>query len=117
LQCSSCQAWQPNFSKQDTQWQQADAVAAAASSSLLLKVMISAAWLSAAPFLLQLLGLQVKRAEISELLAEVDSDGSGEVEYPEFIEIMTSTLAKLAEKKEEEGSAGNQVGCYVRFDD
>jgi hypothetical protein len=64
-------------------------------------------------FLLQLLGLQVKRAEISELLAEVDSDGSGEVEYPEFIEIMTSTLAKLAEKKEEEGSAGNQVGVLL----
>jgi Ca2+-binding EF-hand superfamily protein len=57
----------------------------------------------------QLLGLHVKRAEIGELLAEVDSDGSGEVEYPEFIEIMTSTLAKLAEKKEQEGSAGNQV--------
>jgi Ca2+-binding EF-hand superfamily protein len=60
--------------------------------------------------LLQLLGLQVKRSEIGELLAEVDSDGSGEVEYPEFIEIMTSTLSKLAEKKEQEGSAGNQVG-------
>jgi hypothetical protein len=34
---------------------------------------------------------------------------AGEVEYPEFIEIMTSTLAKLAHKKEEEGEAGNQV--------
>jgi hypothetical protein len=61
----------------------------------------------------------VKRAEIGELLAEVDSDGSGEVEYPEFIEVMTSTLAKLAEKKEQEGSACNQVrlqGIHGRCD-
>lgn len=34
----------------------------------------------------------------------------GEVEYPEFIEIMTSTLSKLSVKKEEEGAGGSQVG-------
>jgi hypothetical protein len=33
------------------------------------------------------------------------------VEYPEFIEIMTSTLSKLAHKKEEEGSGASQVGA------
>lgn len=62
---------------------------------------------------LQLLGIQANRAEISELLAEVDSDGSGEVEYPEFIQIMTSTLAKLSERKEQEGS--NQVAAHDRY--
>lgn len=37
---------------------------------------------------------------------------AGEVEYPEFIEIMTSTLAKLADKKEEEGAGGSQVDTH-----
>lgn len=58
---------------------------------------------------MQLLGINAKKSEISQLLAEVDSDGSGEVEYPEFIQIMTSTLAKLSAKKEDEGSGSTQV--------
>lgn len=59
--------------------------------------------------LVQLLGLNVKKSDIEDKLAEVDLDGSGEVEYPEFIEIMTTTLNKIAQKKEEEGAEG-QVG-------
>lgn len=57
----------------------------------------------------KLLGLQVSQNEIKEMLDEVDRDGSGEVEYPEFLEIMTSTLAKLAERKETENKASAQV--------
>lgn len=57
----------------------------------------------------KLLGLDVTKSEIGAMLDEVDEDGSGEVEYPEFIEIMTHTLSKLAHKKEEDGQAGNQV--------
>lgn len=34
---------------------------------------------------------------------------TGEVEYPEFIEIMTTTLARLEEKREEEGGQGAPV--------
>jgi hypothetical protein len=33
---------------------------------------------------------------------------AGECEYPEFVEIMTSTLAKLSHKREEQ-AGGNQV--------
>lgn len=36
---------------------------------------------------------------MEQMMAEVDYDGSGEVEYPEFVEIMTSSLAKLQESK------------------
>ena len=54
--------------------------------------------------LLQLLGLNVRRQEIEEMLDEVDRDGSGEVEYPEFLEIMTTTLAKLQERKEQQSN-------------
>jgi hypothetical protein len=43
-------------------------------------------------------------SELTELLAEVDRDGSGEVEYLEFVEIMTTTLQRLAEREVEEGS-------------
>ncbi|EFJ50336.1 hypothetical protein VOLCADRAFT_35532, partial [Volvox carteri f. nagariensis] len=46
----------------------------------------------------KLLGIKMKRAELAQLLAEVDHDGSGEVEYPEFLEIMTVTLQRLAEE-------------------
>ncbi|KAG2424197.1 hypothetical protein HXX76_014730 [Chlamydomonas incerta] len=53
----------------------------------------------------KLLGIRMKRAELSALLAEVDHDGSGEVEYPEFLEIMTVTLQRLSE---EEGSEKNE---------
>ncbi|PRW60018.1 EF hand [Chlorella sorokiniana] len=48
----------------------------------------------------KLLGLSVSRREVEAMLAEVDRDGSGEVEYAEFLEIMTIQLAKLAEQKE-----------------
>jgi hypothetical protein len=37
------------------------------------------------------------------------------VEYPEFIEIMTSTLSKLASKREEEGASANQVCCTTHM--
>ena len=54
----------------------------------------------------KLLGMKVTKKEVAALLEEVDKDGSGEVEYPEFLEIMTCTLTKLAQEKEEgEGSA------------
>ena len=35
------------------------------------------------------LGFPVKKAEVLRIMKEVDKDGSGEIEYPEFIEIMT----------------------------
>ena len=54
-------------------------------------------------------GIRMKRAELSALLAEVDHDGSGEVEYPEFLEIMTVTLQRLAEEEGSEKNEG-QVG-------
>eukprot|EP00887_Chlorella_sp_A99_P006580 scaffold3.g6580.t1 len=53
----------------------------------------------------KLLGLQISKREVEALLAEVDRDGSGEVEYPEFLEIMTSTLHRLAQEKEEDEAA------------
>jgi hypothetical protein len=49
--------------------------------------------------------LQVMQISAAPVLSAL----AGEVEYPEFIEIMTTTLARLAHKKEEEGGAGNQV--------
>ncbi len=38
------------------------------------------------------------------MVAEVDYDGSGEVEYPEFVEIMTSSITKLQDSKRRQGS-------------
>lgn len=51
----------------------------------------------------------MKRAELAQLLAEVDHDGSGEVEYPEFLEIMTVTLQRLADEEDCDKPEG-QVG-------
>lgn len=44
------------------------------------------------------------------MMAEVDYDGSGEVEYPEFVEIMTSSLAKLHESKHQGRAAPGITG-------
>jgi hypothetical protein len=54
----------------------------------------------------------MKRAELSALLSEVDHDGSGEVEYPEFLEIMTVTLQRLSEEEDSEKNEG-QVGGWL----
>jgi hypothetical protein len=53
----------------------------------------------------KLLGLSVNRAEVEAMLDEVDRDGSGEVEYAEFLEIMTKQLTRLAEQKEQQEAA------------
>jgi uncharacterized membrane protein YgcG len=54
----------------------------------------------------QLLGLQASRAEVSRMLDEVDADGSGEVEYPEFVQIMSSSLKRLSERRAEPQGGG-----------
>ncbi|KAG2496580.1 hypothetical protein HYH03_005402 [Edaphochlamys debaryana] len=54
----------------------------------------------------KLLGIRMKRSELAALLAEVDHDGSGEVEYPEFLEIMTVTLQRLSEEEDSEKNEG-----------
>ncbi|KAJ9530706.1 hypothetical protein QJQ45_014871 [Haematococcus lacustris] len=54
----------------------------------------------------KLLGIHMKKAELGELLNEVDHDGSGEVEYLEFLEIMTTTLQRLAEEREADETQG-----------
>jgi hypothetical protein len=58
----------------------------------------------------KLLGINMKRAELEAMLAEVDHDGSGEVEYTEFLEIMTVTLQRLADEAEDNASNEGQVG-------
>ncbi|KAK9811815.1 hypothetical protein WJX72_010716 [[Myrmecia] bisecta] len=45
----------------------------------------------------KLLGIAASPQEIKDMLDKVDADGSGEVEYPEFVEIMTNTLNSMAE--------------------
>ena len=35
------------------------------------------------------LGFEPKREEIKKMIADVDKDGSGVIEYPEFMEMMT----------------------------
>ncbi|KAL4429344.1 hypothetical protein ABPG77_005118 [Micractinium sp. CCAP 211/92] len=47
----------------------------------------------------RLLGINMSQREVEGMLAEVDRDGSGEVEYPEFLEIMTIQLTKMAQQK------------------
>ncbi|KAL4458660.1 hypothetical protein ABPG75_013525 [Micractinium tetrahymenae] len=49
----------------------------------------------------RLLGINMSQREVEGMLAEVDRDGSGEVEYAEFLEIMTMQLTRLAQQKGE----------------
>eukprot|EP00798_Chlamydomonas_sp_ICE-L_P009789 gene9789-7675_t len=50
----------------------------------------------------KLLGLNLKRSELEDLINQVDLDGTGELEYPEFLEVMTDTLYKKKVGDEEE---------------
>mmetsp|Transcript_21347 Transcript_21347/g.59181 ORF Transcript_21347/g.59181 Transcript_21347/m.59181 type:complete len:414 (+) Transcript_21347:131-1372(+) len=57
----------------------------------------------------KLLGIGLRKAEIEEILAEVGMNADGEVEYPQFLEIMTVTLQKIAEEQAEDKSRSSQV--------
>ncbi|EFJ32174.1 hypothetical protein SELMODRAFT_407440 [Selaginella moellendorffii] len=48
------------------------------------------------------LGMHVKRSEVDRMLDEVDEDKSGEVEYPEFVQIMTTKLDSQSKEDLEE---------------
>lgn len=50
---------------------------------------------------------------LQELLDDVDRDGSGECEYPEFVEIMTITLSR---NREEQDKSGEKQGPDISFD-
>lgn len=50
---------------------------------------------------------------LQELLDDVDRDGSGECEYPEFVEIMTISLSRIREEQEK---SGETQGPDISFD-
>ncbi|KAG1654696.1 hypothetical protein FOA52_003921 [Chlamydomonas sp. UWO 241] len=53
----------------------------------------------------KLLGFKLSRTEIAEIVSEVDHDGSGELEFQEFLEVMTLTLLRISERKEQEATS------------
>jgi hypothetical protein len=52
-------------------------------------------------------------ALLQEMLDDVDRDGSGECEYPEFVEIMTISLSRIREEQER---SGEKQGPDISFD-
>ena len=44
----------------------------------------------------EFLGIKMTTREIEEIFAEVDDDGSGEIEFPEFLELMTNVNERSA---------------------
>ncbi|GAX79997.1 hypothetical protein CEUSTIGMA_g7437.t1 [Chlamydomonas eustigma] len=47
----------------------------------------------------KLLGFQLTKNEILQLMDQVDEDGSGELDFSGFLEIMTTTVHEMTEKK------------------
>eukprot|EP00854_Cymbomonas_tetramitiformis_P026069 gene26069-31928_t len=47
----------------------------------------------------EFMDIKVSPKELAEIIAEVDRDGSGEIEYTEFVEIMTSSLETISKRK------------------
>jgi hypothetical protein len=41
------------------------------------------------------LGFQVKKAEIRKMIAEVDKDDSGTIDFEEFVAMMTSRMVRM----------------------
>jgi hypothetical protein len=56
---------------------------------------------------------KLSRDCFQELLDDVDRDGSGECEYPEFVEIMTISLSRIREQQEK---SGEKDGPDISFD-
>ena len=46
------------------------------------------------------LGFEPKREEIKKMIADVDKDGSGVIDYPEFLDMMTQKMAERDPRKE-----------------
>eukprot|EP00892_Ulva_mutabilis_P007631 jgi/Ulvmu1/523/UM001_0531.1 len=61
----------------------------------------------------ELLGINLTRAEIQDLLDEVDRDGSGSCEYIEYVEIMTKSLSRI---REEQQRSGEKQGPDISFE-
>ena len=45
-------------------------------------------------------GLQVKKEELRKMILDVDSDGSGHIEFPEFLEMMTGKMGEKDTREE-----------------
>lgn len=56
------------------------------------------------------LGFEPKREEIKKLISEVDKDGTGVIDFPEFLDMMT---AKMAERDPRE----EMLKAFRLFDD
>ena len=46
------------------------------------------------------LGFEPKREEIKKMIADVDKDGSGVIDYPEFLGMMTQKMAERDPREE-----------------
>merc|ERR1712183_985045 len=46
------------------------------------------------------LGFEVKKEELRKMITDIDADGSGHIEFPEFLEMMTGKMGEKDTKEE-----------------
>merc|ERR1711959_487206 len=46
------------------------------------------------------LGFEVKKEELKKMITDIDADGSGQIEFPEFLEMMTGKMGENITKEE-----------------
>ena len=46
------------------------------------------------------LGFEPKKEEIRKMISDIDTDGSGTIEFPEFLEMMTAKMSERDPKEE-----------------
>ena len=46
------------------------------------------------------LGFEVKKEELKKMITDIDADGSGSIEFPEFLEMMTGKMGEKDSKEE-----------------
>merc|ERR1712151_561409 len=49
---------------------------------------------------MQALGFDVKNDELKKMITDIDADGSGHIEFPEFLEMMTGKMGEKDTKEE-----------------
>lgn len=65
--------------------------------SLLLFILIGTIEAKELKVAMRALGFEPKKEELKKMISEVDKDGSGTIDYPSFLQIMTTKMVLMFE--------------------
>jgi centrin-1 len=55
------------------------------------------------------LGFEVKKEELRKMITDIDADGSGHIEFPEFLEMMTGKMGRKTRRRRSSKSSSSST--------